>query len=181
MITNEIWKQVDGYSNYYVSNKGNVASVYLQAIKRNSKDKGFVVKMIKPSIVAGYYCVSLSNNEGAKLFKIHRLVAKAFVKNKRGLEQVNHKDENKLNNNADNLEWCDSRYNNNYGNRMKKVKVKLSMPVGCYDKNGNKIKEYKSLQSVKADGFNPSKVCAVCKHKYGRNTHKGYIWNYINA
>lgn len=179
MIKNEIWKKIEDYDNYYVSNKGNVASVFPQAIKRNSKEQGFVVKIIKPVLVAGYCCVSLRNDDGAKLLKVHRLVAKAFIKNKKGLEQVNHKDENKLNNNVDNLEWCDSRYNNNYGNRIKKVKVKLSLPVACYDMDGNKIKEYKSLQSVKVDGFNPSKVCSVCKHKYGRNTHKGYIWKYI--
>lgn len=176
---NEIWKNIDGFESYYISNKGRVASVSLQAIKRNSKDKGFVVKIIKPIIVAGYSCVSLRNNNEVKLVKVHRLVAKAFIKNKKGLEQVNHKDENKQNNCVDNLEWCDSRYNNNYGNRIKKTKVKLSLPVACYDLKGNKIKEYKSMQSVKVDGFNPSKVCAVCKQKYGRNTHKGYIWKYI--
>ena len=179
MVSTEIWKKIEGYDNYYVSTKGNIASVYPQAVKRNSKDLGLAVKIIKPVIVAGYYCVSLRNDDGVKLVKVHRLVAKTFIKNKKGLEQVNHKDENKLNNNVDNLEWCDCRYNNTYGNRIKKAKVKLAMPVACYDLNDNKIKEYKSLQSVKADGFNPSKVCSVCKHKYGRNTHKGYIWKYI--
>lgn len=50
-----------------------------------------------------------------KSIKIHRLVAKAFIDNPNKYEQVNHKDENKLNNNANNLEWCDLNYNINYG------------------------------------------------------------------
>jgi hypothetical protein len=50
--------------------------------------------------------VSLSKDGKAKPFRVHRLVAVAFIPNPDNLPIINHKDENKLNNNADNLEWC---------------------------------------------------------------------------
>ena len=48
----------------------------------------------------------------------HRIVATTFIPNPDNLPQVNHKDENKLNNSVDNLEWCDEKYNSNYGTRI---------------------------------------------------------------
>lgn len=176
---NEVWKRIEGYDNYYVSTTGKVLNVYKKEIKRNSKEKGIAFRLLKPVEESrGYYIVSLYKNNVPKTHKVHQLVAEAFIKNKKNYNQINHKDENKKNNCVDNLEWCDSNYNNNYGTRLKKVAKKLAVPVICYDSNGNFIKKYKSIQSVKEDGFNPSKVCAVCKKKYGRNTHKGYRWEY---
>lgn len=54
-------------------------------------------------------------NGKAKHEKIHRLVALAFIDNPNNYPHVNHKDEDKNNNSVSNLEWCDIKYNNNYG------------------------------------------------------------------
>lgn len=178
-MQNEIWKEINGYNNYYISNKGNVLNIYKKAIKRNSKEKGIAFRFMKPIQDAnGYYIITLYKNNKPKNFKIHRLVAETFLSNKNNYPVVNHKNENKLDNRVENLEWCTISYNNKYGTRLKKTAKKLAVPIICYDKNGNIIKKYKSIQSVKKDGFNPSKVCSVCKNKYGRKTHKGYIWKY---
>lgn len=57
----------------------------------------------------------------ARTHRIHRLVATAFIPNPLRLNQINHKDEIKTNNNVENLEWCDVKYNINYGTRNQKV------------------------------------------------------------
>lgn len=173
----EIWKQINGYENYMVSNLGNIISITKVSIKRNSKIKGIVFKKIKTSTnIYGYLSVCLYKNGTSKSYKVHRLVAEAFIPNHKNLPQVNHKDENKANNKVTNLEWCDSSYNNNYGTRNEKVKKKISVEIACYDLNGNFVKKYKSIQETKKDGFQPSKVCQVCKQSYGRKTHKGFIF-----
>ena len=69
----------------------------------------------------GYAYVVLCKNNKTHLATIHRLVAEAFIPNYNNLPQINHKDENKLNNNINNLEWCTCKYNINYGTRTKRA------------------------------------------------------------
>ena len=123
----EIWKDIVGYEGLYqVSNLGNVKR--LKGYK--GRGKGYIVEehLIKPSINSnGYQNVVLCKNGKTKTFTMHRLVAIAFLDNSEKLPQVNHKDENKLNNCVDNLEWCDRVYNNNYGTRNKKCSDKWKL------------------------------------------------------
>lgn len=102
----EEWKNVIGYEGLYeVSNKGNVRNVRRNTLLKLSKNR------------YGYIQVYLYKNGIRKGFRVHRLVAEAFLSNPDNLPQVNHKDEDKTNNNVDNLEWCDQKYNVNYGHR----------------------------------------------------------------
>ena len=92
----EIWKDVVGYEGLYeVSNFGNVRSLF-----RYKKQLRWDVANNR------YATVQLFKNKIGKRLLVHRLVAEAFLPNPRNLPVVNHKDENKLNNNVDNLEWC---------------------------------------------------------------------------
>jgi len=89
----EIFKKIENYPNYQVSNYGYVKSLYTGKVLKESFDK------------RGYPRVKLYNVLGSKTFRIHRLVAIHFIENPDNKEQVNHIDGNKLNNKAFNLEW----------------------------------------------------------------------------
>ena len=93
----EIWKDIQGYEGIYqVSSYGRVKS-----FKKNK------VKILKPQMhYKGYKFVTLHKNGIGEKCKVHRLVAKAFIPNPNNYPVVNHKDENKSNNNVENLEWC---------------------------------------------------------------------------
>lgn len=100
------WKTVKNYPRYRVSSCGKVMS-----------PKGKILKATKNS--KGYLVVSLykRGNYIAKVCRIHRLVGEAFCKGKtRKLNQINHKDSNKLNNTWRNLEWCNQAHNNLHRN-----------------------------------------------------------------
>ena len=90
----EEWRTITDFPNYSVSNFGNVM---------NNKTK----KLLKLCDKSGYYGVSLTNVTlvNKKTFRVHRLVACAFIENPENKPEVNHKDKNKLNNNIMNLEW----------------------------------------------------------------------------
>lgn len=108
------WKVVKGFEKYHVNCKGEVLS-----------PQG---KILKPFIGgAGYLQVTLWNNCQKKKFYVHRLVADAFVDNPCGYKEINHKDGNKKNNSATNLEWCSRKENLLHSyytlcNRVKAVK-----------------------------------------------------------
>lgn len=123
---NEIWAPVKGYENLYeVSNLGRVRSLgrMIKGKTRSGIDadryhKGKLRALQRDS--NGYLHVGLSRNGVVKIYRVHRLVAEAFIDNPKGLPEVNHKDENRTNNNANNLEWCTHQYNNAYGNKCPK-------------------------------------------------------------
>lgn len=121
----EMWKPIKELDNlYYVSNFGNIKSVEREYSCGSAYKTRKIIKarIIKPKINNnGYAYYIFSINCSKKQFFIHRLVADAFVSGKTEDKKfVNHKDENPLNNHADNLEWCTQTYNLNYGGRAKK-------------------------------------------------------------
>lgn len=136
----------------------------------------------------GYAKVSLWVNKKVRTMKIHRLVAKYFVPNPYNYKEVNHKDENKINNRASNLEWCDRKYNVNYGNRNKKASQSLcnnstSKRVLQYDKNGNFIEEYPSLHEAarqlgKESVHGEQNISACARGK--TETAYSYVWKFAD-
>lgn len=126
----EIWKDIKNYEGYYqVSNLGRIRSIdrYIKQYNGyNYSTRIYKGKILKKEIgTRGYYKVVLQKRRKAKTYNVHRLVAETFIPNPKNLPQVNHKDENKLNNIVDNLEWCTSKYNINFGERNAKVANKL--------------------------------------------------------
>ena len=109
----EVWKDIVGNEGLYqVSNFGRVRSVD----HHDSLGRLQIGRVLKPQLDGrkNYFHVTLANR---KIVQVHTLVAQAFIPNPNNLPQVNHKDENKQNNRADNLEWCTAKYNNSYGSR----------------------------------------------------------------
>jgi hypothetical protein len=160
----EIWKDIKEYKGkYQVSNTGKVKRGNTLL---NPYDNG-----------KGYLNVSLYFNKRNITARVNRLVAQEFVENPNNYKFVNHKDENKKNNNVDNLEWCTIKYNNNYGNRIKKYKQKRCKKILQYDLNNCFIKEWDSMSEI-AEKFKISisgiRNCAIGKFRQ----FKGFVWKY---
>jgi hypothetical protein len=90
----EVWKKIEGFENYEVSNYGNVKS-----LKYNK------IRLLKQENVKGYLRVSLSKENKVKRFQVHRLVALSFIKNIENKPCVNHINGIKTDNTVENLEW----------------------------------------------------------------------------
>lgn len=98
----EIWKEVEGYEGFYqVSDRGNVKSLDRQT--KGGFFKGYLRKLDKDKY--GYWVVRLQRNGNSRTFKVHRLVALAFIDNPETRPVINHKDGNRANNLKENLEW----------------------------------------------------------------------------
>lgn len=178
----ELWKDIEGFEGLYqVSTWARVKRLpTIDTINRIRKEK-----IMKPSYDKdGYLFIGLTINGKQKHFRIHRLVAKAFIPNPDNLPLVNHKDEVKDNNYPYNLEWCTYKYNTNYGNCIsKRTKTWIENfeyeKVYQYDLNGNFIKEWASAKEASIE-LNISKngIQSNCYNPVRNKTYKGFIWSY---
>lgn len=175
----EEWRDINGYEGLYqVSNMGNVRSLITNKILKQQKDKN------------GYLFVGIRKNGKRKFKKIHRLVAEAFLDNSNNLPEVNHKDENPFNNSVyisedgtvnlekSNLEWCDRKYNNNYGTRNIRSKISQSKTVVAY-KNGVEVLRFSSTAEAQRNGYNSGNISCCCRGIYKQ--YKGFKWQYKNG
>ena len=170
---NEHWKDIQDYEGLYqVSDMGRVRNIRTGRI-------------LKPGIDRyGYLLVVLYKNGKAKTKNVHRLVAQTFIPNTDRLPCVNHKDENKLNNRVENLEWCTHQYNNTYGNRPKRCSEKMmdkpqSKPIAQYtfDLPCELIKVWPSLMEIERQlGYSAGNIWSCCNGKYKQAY--GYQWSY---
>ena len=118
-------KPVRGYEGQYVVDQfGRVYGVdRTTTVLDNGRiyEKPISGKQMKQSLhTAGYKTVTLTKDGKSKTHFVHRLVAEAFIENPEGLPVVNHKDEDKTNNFAENLEWCSVSYNRTYGKAVER-------------------------------------------------------------
>ena len=171
----EIWRDIEGYEGLYkVSNFGRVKSL------KYGKER--ILKPVKNG--CGYIFVNLCKNREMNHYFVHRLVAKSFISNPQNLPEVNHLDENKENNRVENLEWCDHKYNINFGTHNKRsgekrTNGKLSKTVLQYSKGGEFVKEWKSAMDIQRNfGYNHSFISACCRGE--RNLAYEFIWKYKN-
>ena len=176
----EQWKAIKGYEGIYeVSNLGRVRSLDRHrkaAYGKTSFVRGIEVRIRKNSN-NDYLVVGLSKEGKHVHVLVHRLVAEAFVPNPNNLPQVNHKDEDKSNNRADNLEWCDQYYNNHYGTAIARRSITRGRRVVQSDMSGNEIARYNSAREAeRAIGKSQAAISRACTGVY--KSAYGFLWRY---
>ena len=167
------WKTLYGYSVLYeVSSKGQIRTKYHG--KRGYKDEYIYLKPTDNG--KGYMRVNLERNGKKRTEYVHRLVAMLFVPNPNKYNEINHKDENKKNNDANNLEWCARAYNCNYGTRNKKISKQRKTKVECVE-----------LQMMFDSEIEAAEAFGVCKSAIGNclkgrsKSCAGYSWRYVDV
>ena len=177
----EIWKDIPGYEGLYqASNLGKIKSLERIAKKKYRNDR-----IVKERIMHGtknqdgYLKVHFKNkalNIDKGLF-IHRLIAMTFIPNSDNLEQINHKDGNKLNNRVDNLEWCTNLYNQQHAWKNGLHKSTKGKKIRQLDKNNKIIKKWNTItEAGKKLGISASRIGECCKNKNW--TAGGYRWEF---
>jgi hypothetical protein len=156
-------KKINGYDDYSIDEYGNVYSYKSRRYVSQQKHKD------------GYFYVGLCKDGKRKQFAVHRLVATHFIENESGLPQVNHKDENKENNEVVNLEWCDERYNTNYGSARQRHAEKVGIAVVCIETGKVFLSQ---IEAGKTIDVSHRHISDCCKNK--RNTCGGYHWRYAS-
>lgn len=177
----EVWKD-SRFENYSVSNLGRIKrQEHCTIAERNGRSYTmlFKEKLIRQIHNKGYLMFSFIEDGRKTYIGVHRIVAEAFISNTNSLPLVNHKAENKSNNNSCNLEWCSEKYNSNYGN----ANIKRSFAISCkrmpickeikqYYCNGMLTHTYRGGNEITNAGFCYSCVCKCCKHRIV--SYKGY-------
>lgn len=175
----EVWKKIEGYDNYEVSNTGKVRT-------HNWMNQG-ITKEMSPSKCRGYLQVNLFRNNRQKCFRIHRLVAKAFIPNPNNLREVNRIDGNKENNSVENLEWCTREENLKHehrtglGNKAREGLIRSfearRKAIIATPKNGGEKMEFISIQEAGRQlNINATKICACLKGR--AKSTSGYVFEY---
>lgn len=160
------YTQPKPYRGYLVTREG---VVYSKAPKRRLPLKQTINEK-------GYLLVYLCFDGKTKAMKVHRLVAELFVPNPRDLKEINHKDGNKLNNCADNLEWCTRGENVHHAYA---TGLRPTVPVAAYTLDGHLVRVFTSIKDaatfcqVKKGGH----ITAAARGK--RKTAHGYTWRYV--
>ena len=157
---------IKDFENYLIDEEGQIFSLLSHKFLKHNIKKD------------GYHEISLYKDGKRTTKKVHRLVAECFLPNPNNYPEINHKDENKDNNTFNNLEWCDGKYNTNYGTGNQRRSSAMDNKKICvkqYDLEGNFIKEYPSMKEAERQtGISTGSISKVCSQQ--RKSAGGYIW-----
>ena len=161
----EIWKDIEGYEGYQVSNTGKVKSTRKKFGKQEQET------ILKAKVIwTGYQRIGLVKDKKCRQFYIHRLVAQAFIPNPENKPIINHKNGDRTDNRVENLEWCTHAENSQASrevtssDRYNSVKVK--------DNQGNVFSSYRAAARFWNLSINTVKNDVLGKTHY-TNTQKG--------
>lgn len=176
----EIWKPVEELpEKYLVSNLGRIK--YIGGYRDREPE---IIPCHKDS--NGYIRINMWDGDNKKYISrtIHYLVARAFISNPKSYPIINHKDENPVNNEASNLEWCTYKYNNDYGTAKKRATITrinkgISKKVFVYDLQGVLINKFDSIYSAsKYYNISSANISACCNHRGSSKTLDNLIFRF---
>lgn len=181
----EEWRTIKESPYFMVSNMGRVKSL-TREVNAVTPD-GIPCKQVKYGKMLspyksrnGYLYVEI--NDASRNFRrhiqVHRLVAEAFIPNPNGLPMVNHKDENGLNNKVDNLEWCNCKYNINYGSRTDRAIAHRKKKVAMCSSDGSILRTFNSITEA-AQNIKRTANAIVSNLKGRTHYCDGYKWIYV--
>jgi hypothetical protein len=162
-----MWKKIivdENETNYSISETGEV---------KNDVSG----RLLNPSIQQGYCHVGLTIDGKIRRFRVHRLVAIAFIENPENKPYVNHIDGCRSNNSVENLEWCTPAENTQHAVKTGLMSPTREKRVIQYSLNGEKIQEFISLsEAARQTGSQGAKITLCCQ--FQRKTHNGFQWRY---
>ena len=142
----QIWKDIEGYKGHYqISNYGNVRSLKKDAF------------LMKGAYLKGYKIISLWKNGIGKMFRIHRLVAAAFIPNPENKPCVDHIDGVRFHNFVENLRWCTQDENMNYELAIRN-KTKYNFPIEGVGYDGKVCVEFLNYKDAQKKGFDRTQI-----------------------
>lgn len=179
----EFWRDIPGYENrYQASTYGQIRSkdILVRSGMRNQSyvtKKGRLLKATRRNANKEYLRVGLSNGVTVKHFFVHGIIGQVFLPKWRiEYNQINHKDECPSNNRVENLEWCDAKYNCNYGTGAKRNGYSQRIVKDCLRKDDIQYVRERHLRS-----YERNKEKRKEEMKRYRETHKEYFKNYYQT
>lgn len=170
------WSEIAGYEGLYlISDKGEVIALPKSFEGANEHGKMIIHRKQKrlKTCLRGkegqmYEAVTLTKDKVSKRYSIHRLVAEAFIPNPENYPEVNHKDENPLNNSVENLEWCTHQYNMEYSKNKRIRQLKDGIVVAVHES----IKKASQKTGIGRTSIN-NNLCGWSK------SAGGFQWEYV--
>jgi NUMOD4 motif-containing protein/HNH endonuclease len=178
----EIWEDVKGYEGIYeVSSNGRVKSLDRKSAHGRCGTVKLKSKILKPYSCNGRYPrIPLCKEGRVKMHYVHRLVAEAFIDNPLNKPEVNHIDEVKNNNKAENLEWCTRMENVHHGTAIERAAANRAKNMAFVDQYNSKfqlIKRYKSKAELERQtDYDISRIINCCEG--ASIVGYGFIWRY---
>lgn len=193
----EIWKAISGFEGLYeVSNFGSIRSVdhsVCRSCHGTIKVRG---RILRKFLKFGYETITLTKDGRNHYKRVHQLVAEAFVPVPRELLHLygkktengypalvlNHKDENRSNNRADNLEWCTQKYNINYGTAVGRRAKKFMKPILQFTQGGDFVARYESVtEAGRVANASIGNISRCAYGRYGYKTAGGFVWKWAES